>query len=295
MGVTAAERRPTAPVTGLARHLRPLGWANLAANVLLVLTGGAVRLTGSGLGCPTWPRCDRGSLVPRGALSTHTIIEFGNRTLTFVLAAVAIATVIAAVSHARQTGRRDLRTLAIVVALSIPAQAVLGGITVLTKLNPWVVSLHLLASLAIISAAVVFLYRLAHGPRVATPMDVRGRLAWGTYAAAWAVLYLGTVTTGSGPNAGDRQARRTGLNIEQVAQLHADLVFLLVGLTVGLLALARVRRAAATLLAVELGQGVVGFVQYFSHLPVAIVLVHMLGSALTVAAATWALLSARDS
>lgn len=279
----------------MARYVRGLGWANLACNILLVVTGGAVRLTGSGLGCPTWPRCDRGSLVPRGAVSAHTIIEFGNRTLTFVLAAVAIATVVATIGYARRTGRGDLTRLSVLVALSIPLQAVLGGITVLTKLNPWVVSLHLLASMAIISAAVVYLFRLEHGRREPSPMDVRGRLAWATYAAAWAVLYVGTVTTGSGPNAGDRTARRTGLNIEQVAQLHADLAFLLVGLTVGLVALVPLRRAAIALLAVELAQGVVGFVQYFTHLPVLVVLIHMLGAALTVAAATWALLSARRS
>ena len=136
--------------------VRPLAWATLVANCVLVVTGGAVRLTGSGLGCPTWPRCTERSFRPHGALDVHEAIEFGNRMLTFVLVAVAVATLVAA----WQTGRRDLRILALVLALGIPAQAVIGGVTVLTDLNPWVVSFHLLCSLAIIGLAVLFLWRL---------------------------------------------------------------------------------------------------------------------------------------
>src|ERR1051325_2379318 len=117
----------------LARYVRPLGWASLVANVLIVVTGGAVRLTGSGLGCPTWPRCTDESFTPHGALSLHEAIEFGNRMLTFLLTAIAVATFVAA----WQTGRRDLRMLALGLGLGIPAQAVIGGITVLTDLNPW--------------------------------------------------------------------------------------------------------------------------------------------------------------
>jgi cytochrome c oxidase assembly protein subunit 15 len=120
--------------------VRPLGWATLVANCVLVVTGGAVRLTASGLGCPTWPRCTEQSFRPHGALDVHEAIEFGNRMLTFVLVAVAVATFVSA----WQTGRRDLRTLALVLALGIPAQATIGGVTVLTDLNPWVVSFHLL-------------------------------------------------------------------------------------------------------------------------------------------------------
>ena len=162
-----------------------LAWATLAANVVLVVTGGAVRLTGSGLGCPTWPRCTDRSFTPHGALDVHEAIEFGNRTLTFVLVAIAVATLVAA----WRTGRRDLRILALVLALGIPAQAVIGGITVLTDLNPWVVSFHLLCSLAIIGLAVLFLHRLDHpagGPVARGPAVV---LAWLTFASAWLVLY----------------------------------------------------------------------------------------------------------
>ena len=130
--------------------MRPLAWATLVANIVLVVTGGAVRLTGSGLGCPTWPRCTDESFRPHGELDLHEAIEFGNRTLTFVLVAIAIATYVVM----WRTGRRDLRAMALIVALGIPAQAVIGGITVLTDLNPWVVSFHLLCSLAIIGVAV---------------------------------------------------------------------------------------------------------------------------------------------
>jgi cytochrome c oxidase assembly protein subunit 15 len=151
------------------RWVRPLAWATLVANATLVVTGGAVRLTGSGLGCPTWPRCTDSSFRPHGALSLHQAVEFGNRTLTFVLVAVAIATLVVM----WRTGRRDLRTMALVVALGIPAQAVIGGITVLTDLNPWVVSFHLLCSLAIIGVAVRLLLSVDaplpfahHGPQV---------------------------------------------------------------------------------------------------------------------------------
>ena len=128
----------------------PLAWATLVANIVLVVTGGAVRLTGSGLGCPTWPRCTDEAFRPHGELEFHSAIEFGNRMLTFVLVAIAVATFVVA----WRTRRRDLRRMALVLALGIPAQAVIGGITVLTDLNPWVVSLHLLCSLAMIGAAV---------------------------------------------------------------------------------------------------------------------------------------------
>ena len=277
-------------------YVRTLGWATLVANAVLVVTGGAVRLTGSGLGCPTWPRCTDRSFTPHGALDVHSAIEFGNRMLTFVLVAIAIATFFAA----WQTGRRELRTIALVLALGIPAQAIIGGITVLTDLNPWIVSFHLICSLAIIGLAVLFLQRLDRpAPHVATGPLVA--LAWGTFTAGWVVLYIGTVVTGSGPHAGDADSPRNGLNPLQVSQLHADVVFLFIGLTVGLLlalhatgAPAPARRAAATLLGVELAQGAIGFVQYFTDLPIVLVGFHLLGAAVISAAMTWLLLQVRE-
>jgi heme a synthase len=277
---------------GATRFVRPLGWATLVANCGLVVSGGAVRLTGSGLGCPTWPRCTEESFTPHGALGLHEAIEFGNRMLTFVLTAIAIATFAAAWA----TGRRDLRVLALVLGLGIPAQAVVGGITVLTDLNPWVVSFHLLCSLAIIGLAVLFLRRIDQpAPPSATGPVVT--LAWVTFAAAWVVLYIGTVVTGSGPHAGDADSPRNGLDPLQVSQLHADAVFLFVGLTIGLLlavlagGTSEAKRAVLVLLALELAQGTIGFVQYFTDLPELLVGFHMLGAALISAAVTWALLA----
>lgn len=279
----------------LARWVRPLGWASLVANSLLVITGGAVRLTDSGLGCPTWPRCTDRSFTPHGELGLHEAIEFGNRMLTFALAAVAVATFVAA----WQTGRRDLRVLSTVLALGVPAQAVIGGVTVLSDLNPWVVSFHLLCSLAMVGLAVLFLRRVDQP----SPEVARGAvtaLAWATFVAAWVVLYVGTVVTGSGPHAGDIDAPRNGLDPLQWSQLHADAVFLFVGLTLGLLAAviavggtAEARRAVLVLLGVELGQGTIGFVQYATDLPEILVGFHMHGAALTSAAVTWALLAVR--
>ena len=186
---------------GVGRSLRRLAWATLAANILLIVTGGAVRLTGSGLGCPTWPRCNDNSFTPHGAMGVHQFIEFGNRSLTFVLVAIAVATFVAARQAARRLDRPDLLRLSVVLALAIPAQAVLGGITVLSDLNPWIVSLHLVLSLAIVSVAVLFLHRLDHPP-VRPARGVVPGLAWTTYAVTWLVLYAGTAVTGAGPHAG---------------------------------------------------------------------------------------------
>lgn len=287
-------------LTNLDRHLRPLAWASLVANVVIVVTGGAVRLTGSGLGCPTWPRCTEESFTPHGELTLHAAVEFGNRMLTFVLVAVAVATFVAA----WQSGRRELRLVALGLALGIPAQAVIGGITVLTDLNPWIVSFHLLCSMAMIGLAVLFLRLLdCDGPLPpATARRPVRALAWSTFAAGWAVLYVGTVVTGSGPHAGDEDSPRNGLDPLQFSQLHADLVFLLLGLTIGLIfvlaatgAPTTARKAAKLLLITELAQGTIGFVQYFTDLPILLVGFHMLGAALISAAMTWAVLTAREA
>ncbi len=279
---------------GVSTWLRRFAWATLVANILLIVTGGAVRLTDSGLGCPTWPRCTDSSFTPHGTIGPHQLVEFGNRTLTFVLVAIAVATYVAARQVARRLGRPDLLRLSIVLALAIPAQAVLGGITVLTDLNPWVVSLHLVLSLAIVSLAVLFLYRLDHPPTAAGHRCVP-TLAWTAYGVTWAVLYAGTVVTGSGPHAGDASSPRNGLDPLQVSQFHADLVFLLIGLTVGLWFALRATggdvRPVAALAAVEVMQAVVGFVQYFADLPIAVVMLHMLGAGLVIAASSWQLVS----
>ncbi len=261
--------------------------ANAVANGLIVVTGGAVRLTGSGLGCPTWPRCTDASFVATPELAGHGAIEFGNRLLTFALAAVAIATVVAV----WRSPRRDLRPLAVLTFLGIPAQALLGGVTVLTGLNPWTVAAHFLLSMVLVALATVLWLR-SREPGVGRPLVRRplALLTAGIAAVTAVVLVLGTVVTGSGPHSGDPEAGRTGFDPELVSQLHADVVFLLLGLTVALLvALAatdapdRLRRAARDLLLVQLAQGLVGYVQYFTDLPIALVLVHMLGAVLITA------------
>jgi cytochrome c oxidase assembly protein subunit 15 len=263
--------------------LRRLALASLLANVGLVVTGGAVRLTGSGLGCPTWPRCTDASYVTTSQMGAHGVIEFGNRSLTFVVGLLALACVIAA--GCQQPRRRPLTLWSALVLAGIPAQAVIGGITVLTKLNPWVVGFHFLASMAVIAAAYQLWVRTAGAPAGAAlprPLSALTRL---TAVTAAAVLAVGTVVTGSGPHAGDAGARRTGLDPQEISQLHVDLVFLLLGLSVALWYALRAvnapvvaRRAAGWLITVELAQGVVGFVQYFTHLPVLAVGLHMLGA-----------------
>jgi heme a synthase len=295
MGVVDTVRTPS------RRTLRRLAWASLAANVVIVVTGGAVRLTGSGLGCPTWPRCTDKSFVVHDALGAHGLVEFGNRMLTFVLAVVAIVTWLAVMQY--RPRRRSLRVIATLLALGIPLQAMLGGVTVLTDLNPWIVAGHLLLSMAMIGLAVLLLRRIDEQDKPALPTVPApvALLAKATFAAAWAVLYVGTVVTGSGPHAGDEDAPRTGLDPGSVSQLHADLVFLLVGLTIGTFfafravdAPERAQRAVGWLLAVEVAQGSVGFVQYATDLPVILVGLHVLGAALVSATVTWMVLGVRD-
>lgn len=278
--------------------LRGWAWASIVTNGVLVVTGGVVRLTGSGLGCPTWPRCTDESFTPHGAYNVHSVIEFGNRMLTYVLVVVAVGTFVAA----WQSGRRDPRRIALIMGLGIPAQAVIGGITVLTDLNPWVVSLHLLCSLAILGLAVLFLVRIDRPAPAVRPRGAVATLAWAVFASGWAVFYVGTVVTGSGPHAGDADSPRNGLSPLQMSQLHADLVFLFVGLTLGLLftlyatgAPAVAKQAVAVLLVVEVAQGAIGFVQYFTDLPIVLVGFHMLGAALISATMTWALVQVRDA
>ena len=293
MGVSVTESTP--PVGGRPRVLWPLAIANLVANIGIVVTGGAVRLTASGLGCPRWPRCSDRSFVPHGELGIHGVIEFGNRTLTGVLAVIAIACWAAALVALVRTwhGRRDWApfVLSTVVALGVPAQAVIGGVTVLTDLNPWIVSLHLLVSMAIIGVCVWLLDELRGPARVAATGGVR-TLGWLVFAVGWIVLYIGTIVTGSGPHAGDLDSPRNGLDPLHVSQLHADVVFLFVGLTVGLVYAAprTARRPVVVLLAVQVAQSVVGFVQFFTDLPIVLVGTHLLGAALVSAAMSWVLL-----
>jgi cytochrome c oxidase assembly protein subunit 15 len=291
--------------TPSVRLVRGLAVASLVSQIGIVVTGGAVRLTGSGLGCPTFPRCTEDSYVNTPEYGIHGFIEFGNRLLTFVLAAIALATLLAVLLQ--RPRRRDLVEPATVLFLGIPVQALIGGITVLTELNPWVVMLHFVASAALIAVATVLVRRSREPTGPVRPVGggqpgvwLR-RLAAGIVATTFVVVYLGTIVTGSGPHAGDEGAARTGLDVESVSQLHVDMVFLLIGLTIGAWFAARaagspgrVASAAAVLLAVELAQGFIGFAQYFTGLPIVLVGVHMLGATLLVVAAVSLLLSTRE-
>ncbi|MGN9808544.1 COX15/CtaA family protein [Micromonospora sp. BQ11] len=280
--------------------LRRLAYANIVANVAIVVTGGAVRLTASGLGCPTWPRCTDESYTTTPEMGVHGVIEFGNRLLTFAVGIIALVVLVAVLLH--RPRRRGLLPLAVAVFLGIPAQAVLGGITVLTDLNPWVVGLHFLASMLVIAAAYALWRRVKDpdGPAVAVVPAPLRTLALITTAVSAAVLVIGTWVTGSGPHAGDHGAARNGLDPETISQVHADAVFLLVGLSVALVFAFRAvgatgaYRAALVLLAVELGQGVIGFVQYFTDLPAILVGAHMLGSCLVLLATLSVLWSTRE-
>ncbi|HLR85026.1 MAG TPA: COX15/CtaA family protein [Nocardioidaceae bacterium] len=277
--------------------VRGLALANLIANIGIVVTGGAVRLTGSGLGCPTWPRCTDDSLTPHSELGIYGVIEFGNRLLTYVLVAIAVATWLA-ILRWRPMRRRPL-VLATGIALGIPFQGVIGGITVLTDLNPWIVAFHMLLSMALIAGATVLLIWV-HRPYGETGEPIASRSARQlvalTYIALWAALYIGTIVTGSGPHAGDLDARRNGLDPAAMSQLHADAVFILLGLSIGCVFVFRALRLPArppiVFLLVGLAQGLVGFVQYFTNLPIALVATHMLGAATLVACGTWLMCAA---
>lgn len=267
--------------------LRPLALASLIANIGLVVTGAAVRLTGSGLGCPTWPKCTDQSYTSTAEMGVHGAIEFGNRVLGIVLGLIALATFIAALLH--RPRRRSLILLALAAGLGIPGQGVIGGITVLTDLNPWVVGLHFLLSMGLITLTYALWQRTAEGDAPTRPLVARPlrHLAALTALVSAAVIVLGVVVTGSGPHAGDRGAKRNGLDPATISQAHADLVFLLIGLSVALWfalraigAPAPAVKAAGLFVVVELAQGLIGFVQYFTHLPAVLVGAHMLGACL---------------
>lgn len=270
------------------RALRAWAVASLVANMAIIWTGALVRLTRSGLGCPTWPQCEPGSYVPTPAMGVHGVIEFGNRLLTFVLAAIALGMFRAALRAYRQ-GRapRRLPVLAFAVGLGIIAQAVIGGISVLTQLNPWVVGLHMVASVFLILVCVELVH-LSFGSRPAPASPRLAALTHGVFWLGMVVVALGVVVTGAGPHSGDGGAQRNDLSPEWTAKAHAWAVWLLVALTILGLVWAwsddRLRRLWLGLLAAELAQGAVGYVQYFIHLPVALVLLHMVGTTLIVAA-----------
>lgn len=277
--------------------VRAIFIANLVAQMAIVVTGAVVRVTGSGLGCPTWPECVEGSYTPtaRQEESWHKYVEFGNRLLTFALVVLAVAAIVAVIMDRRRRSRLSLppRRMLIVLA-TVPfigtfAQAALGGITVLTGLHPATVSAHFLLSMAIIAFCVALVARSGDPGDHPIVMLVRRELrylTWGIVAIAGLVVVLGVIVTGSGPHSGDAESEnRFSFDPRTVSWLHADVVLLFLGLLAALLlalrltdAPSRVRRAAWLVMGVALAQGVIGYVQYFTGLPVVAVIAHVTGA-----------------
>jgi cytochrome c oxidase assembly protein subunit 15 len=273
--------------------MRGIALAGVICTAGIIATGAAVRLSASGLGCPDWPQCTRGSLVAAhsaGDPMFHTWIEFGNRLVTIAITLIA-GVVFVAAWRFRPGGRRrrDLVWLAAVQPAGILAQAVLGGIVVLTKLNPALVALHFLASIAVLAAAVALHVRCAEGQAPARSLvraDLR-LLGYAVVAAVALMLAAGTVVTGTGPLAGAGAVPRFHIPLTGATQFHADIGWLLGGLAVPLALGLRLTRAPAP--AVRLGwallamiglQGVIGYIQYFTGLPAGLVWVHVCGSTL---------------
>ena len=284
------------------RRVRIAAWASLVSQILIIGTGGAVRLTGSGLGCPTWPRCTEDSFVTTAEMGFHGIIEFGNRLLTFVLIIIAIVMFLFVIRMRRE--RPELFRLSLGLGLGIPGQAVIGGVTVLTDLNPYVVGLHYLLSAVLVGFASVLLYRVRRGPRRkgwGVPSSIRAMSA-ALLAVLGISVVMGILTTGSGPHAGDAGAARNGLDSWLLQHFHAWPSYVVLGLVVTLSVLAwfaRVgspafRRATTGALAITIVQILVGLYQANNGLPVLAVGVHMVLAAVLVACVTTALLAQRE-
>ncbi len=275
------------------RSMRRIALAGVIADAAIMSTGAAVRLSSSGLGCPDWPRCSAADVVASknaGQTLLNTWIEFANRLLNFPLVIIAALVFIAAWRFRPQgTRRRDLVWLAAVQPAGVIAQAVIGGIVVLTKLSPAAVSVHFLVSAAIVAAAVVLHVKCSEGddpPATVVRRDLRVLSAL-LVAVTAVMLAAGTVVTGTGPLAGHADTPRYNLPLEGVTQLHADIGWLLAGLAVALVlglrmsgAPPRTRRASWVMLAALGAQGVIGYTQYFTHLPAGLVWVHVTGSVL---------------
>ncbi len=272
--------------------------ASLVANMLIIVTGAIVRLTGSGLGCPTWPECFEGSYTPHPEAGIQGIIEFGNRLITFVLIIVALGAFISAWRNRPVFSKLWWLTLGI--GLGIPFQGVIGGITVKMDLNPWVVSLHLLLSVALIVLC-TWAWTIARGVP-ADPVAPRVRaLVIVTFAVAMLVIWIGTIVTGAGPHAGDLDSPRNDLNIVLVARVHSGSAWLLTLGTIACVILLRRAgrhrslRAAFLLLGTVALQGIIGYIQYFTGLPVGVVILHLIGLTLVTLAAAWLLFSNRSA
>ncbi|MZE78665.1 heme A synthase, partial [Streptomyces sp. SID5475] len=284
------------------RTVRLAALAALLMSIVIIVTGGAVRLTGSGLGCDTWPKCSGDSLIATREMGLHGAIEFGNRMLTYVLTAAVGWTIIAA--RSAKPRRRSLTRLGWLQFFVVLANAVLGGITVLLELNPYIVAGHFLAATALLTVTAVTWERTREGdgaPRPLAGPRVRA-LAWALAAVTALLVIAGTVVTGAGPHAGDSsEVPRMGVDWETVTRVHALLAWAVVLLTAALWVVLRAvdapaapRRRTALLMAVLLAQGAIGYVQYLTDLPEVLVGLHMLGSCLVWVGVIRVLLSLRE-
>ena len=276
---------------------RRISLANLIAQSGIIVTGAIVRLTGSGLGCPTWPDCTPGSLIPVAGQveGFHKYIEFGNRTLTFLVLAISIALFVFSLINEK----RNIILWSFLPLIGTLLQAVLGGITVLTGLNPFTVMAHFLLSIILVGISVK-IYSYFNGQRISKslPKIVDNYVKIVTLVG-FAVITLGTVTTGSGPHSGDEIAARFNLDLRVIAWLHADTVLLFVGLIIGLLVITKLNsesnhlyKTTRTLFIICLLQGFIGYVQWFNDLPWVLVSLHVIGAVITwIAIANLALFS----
>ena len=265
------------------RVLSPASGFLLFAQAAIVVTGGAVRLTGSGLGCPTWPECTPGSYTPKPYQVEEQVkvwIEFGNRLLTFVLVLVAILVLISVLAG----GRKDLRGLALGQVLGIVGQGILGGITVLTGLHPATVAAHFLLSIVLIAGATSLRAQRFGGLEKLEPEPLVKKIATAHILVSFVVLFIGTLVTGSGPHAGDATAERFPFDLRTMAWIHADSVIALFGITFGFFVARGVsdqtKNRLKIFLAIALGQGLIGYVQWFNDLPELLVGLHLAGSTL---------------
>jgi cytochrome c oxidase assembly protein subunit 15 len=266
-----------------SRVLSPASGFLLFAQAAIVVTGGAVRLTGSGLGCPTWPECTPGSYTPKPYQVEEQVkvwIEFGNRLLTFVLVLAAITVLVSVLA----AGRKDLRGLALGQVLGIFGQGILGGITVLTGLHPATVAAHFLLSIVLIAGATSLRAQRFASLEKQDAAPLVKKIATAHIAVTFLVLFLGTLVTGSGPHAGDATAPRFPFDLRTMAWLHADSVIALFGITFGLFVVngvsAHTKKRLKIFVAIALSQGLIGYVQWYLDLPELIVGLHLVGSTL---------------
>lgn len=277
-------------------------WASLVSQILIVVTGGIVRLTGSGLGCPTWPKCTEESLVTVPEMGIHGVIEFANRLLTFVLALIALLTFLTIVALGKKL-RKGLLIPALILGLGIPAQAILGGFTVLTQLNPWFVGAHFVLSGIMIAVAALLVFR-ALPPRHVPVSPAIWRTANPIALVGTITVLVGVLVTGAGPHSGDANSIRNGLDLELWQHVHSYPAYLLLLLTLIQLGLLSKRdrsglersyqlKVSAWLVVTTIAQALIGVIQARLGVPGGLVALHMLGASVMCALLTFQWLAIR--